>query len=178
MQKGVDGAPLPRRKKSSKRAKAGSPKRTDAEANRELVVDAWRKIFSETKRRPTNGAIAKETGLSLNCIQRHTSDPRFDPLAFIRKSSYKTAVEWVIDRQLEKIVLGELDGFSASDVRLFLEIVIAYRAPDAATAPKDDGPEVVITFPDNGRTPGQAVTDPTDIDIDDAPDDGEDQEDD
>lgn len=151
MQKATERASNPRRKGSSTRGKARSLTRVDAETNHELIADAWRKIFAETRRRPKNGAIATETGLSLACVQRHTSDPRFDPLAFIRKSTYKAGVESVVDRLLEKILLGDLDGFSASDIRMYLEIVIAYRAPDASNTPPNEGPDVTITMPDNGR---------------------------
>lgn len=173
MQKATGGASHSRRKGSSKRAKAGSQPRADREANQALVEVAWLEIFKDTKRRPTNGAIAEKTGLSLAAVQRYTSGKGFNPLPYIRNSTMKASAMLVAERLLEKILLGELDGFGASDVRMFFEIVTGYRANDPNSAPKPNGPVVTIVYPDNGRTPGQPVTDPDDMDIDDFPDDDE-----
>lgn len=75
----------------------------------------------------------------------------FDALAYIRDSNFKVAALRVVERLYEKIVKGDLDGFSASDVRLFLEIVAKFTPPAPSSAPPDDGVDVTITLPDNGR---------------------------
>lgn len=46
--------------------------------NHELVLEAWEDIYKTTKKRPTQVAISKRTGLTRQTVARHLKDSNFE----------------------------------------------------------------------------------------------------
>ena len=48
------------------------------EDNHQIILEKWELIYNQTGKRPTQVAIAKETGLSRQCVANHLKRMKFD----------------------------------------------------------------------------------------------------